>query len=125
MAYRQPSSIRVDTDLSHEEKRLVQERAKLKAELRQEYIRQLTDPHKHGSGGVLFDPQMMRHQAARSHSMIFEHFRPTPKGGLQWFAVTIAPMLILGYFIYNDRKEFERKCRSGEIAYKDRMFKMV
>ncbi|KAH6929144.1 hypothetical protein HPB50_023854 [Hyalomma asiaticum] len=75
MAYRQPSSIRVDTDLSHEEKRLVQERAKLKAELRQEYLRQLTDPHKHGSGGVL--------------------------------------------------KEFERKCRSGEIAYKDRMFKMV
>ncbi|KAL3183320.1 hypothetical protein MRX96_000296 [Rhipicephalus microplus] len=125
MAYRVPSSIRVETDLTPEEKRLVEERAKLKAQLRQEYLRQLTDPHKHGSGGTLFDPQMMRHQAARSHSMIYEHFRPTPKGGFQFFAATFLPMLVLGYFVYKDRREFERKCRTGEIAYKDRMFKMV
>ncbi|XP_037579175.1 NADH dehydrogenase [ubiquinone] 1 beta subcomplex subunit 4 [Dermacentor silvarum] len=125
MAYRQPSSIRVETELSHEEKRLIGERAKLKAQLRQEYLRQLTDPHKHGSGGTLFDSQMMRYQAARSNSMIYEHFRPTPKGGLQWFAASILPMLVLGYVVHKDRQEFERRCRTGEIAYKDRMFKMI
>lgn len=104
---------------------MIQERAKLRAQLRQEYVRQITDPNKHGAGGVLFDPQMMRFQAARANSQIYEHFRPTPKGGLLWIGVTFVPMFILGYLVHNDRKEFERKCRSGEIAYKDRMFKMV
>lgn len=53
MAYRQPSSLRVETDLTGDEKRIIEERAKLKATLRQEYLRQITDPHKHGGGGVL------------------------------------------------------------------------
>uniref|UniRef100_A0A023FXG0 NADH dehydrogenase [ubiquinone] 1 beta subcomplex subunit 4 n=1 Tax=Amblyomma parvum TaxID=251391 RepID=A0A023FXG0_AMBPA len=125
MAYRQPSSIRVNTELSPDEKRIIQERAKLRAQLKQEYVRQITDPHKHAGGGILFDPQMVRFHAARANSMIYEHFRPTPKGARQWIAFTFMPMIIIGYIVHKDRKEFERKCRTGEIPYKDRMFKMV
>uniref|UniRef100_A0A0C9QZG3 NADH dehydrogenase [ubiquinone] 1 beta subcomplex subunit 4 n=1 Tax=Amblyomma americanum TaxID=6943 RepID=A0A0C9QZG3_AMBAM len=125
MAYRQPSAIRVDTELTPEEKRIIQERGKLRAQLKQEYVRQITDPHKQAAGGVLFDPQMVRFHAARANSQIYEHFRPTVKGGWQWFALTFLPMIVLGYVVHNDRKAFERKCRTGEIPYKDRMFKMV
>ncbi|XP_064489327.1 NADH dehydrogenase [ubiquinone] 1 beta subcomplex subunit 4-like [Ornithodoros turicata] len=123
MAYKQPSSIRVETELSPEEKRLVQERAKLRSALKKEYIRQLTDPHKHGEGGVLFDPAVQRFQSARAS--YYEYFRPTPKGYFKWMFACVIPIVAYAYLLKKDRDAFERKCRTGEIKYQDRMFKFV
>lgn len=123
MAYKQPSSYRVETDVTHEEKRLIEERAKLRAALKKEYVRQLTDPHKHGGGGALFDPAMQRFQSARA--TYYEHFRPTPRGGARWLLWTIFPIVAFGYLLKKDRDAFERKCRSGEIKYEDRMFRYI
>uniref|UniRef100_A0A6B0UPF8 NADH dehydrogenase [ubiquinone] 1 beta subcomplex subunit 4 n=1 Tax=Ixodes ricinus TaxID=34613 RepID=A0A6B0UPF8_IXORI len=125
MAYRQPSSIKVETDVTHEEKRRIQERAKLRATLKQEYVRQITDPHKHGQGGLLFDPAVQRFHSAKAGAQIYETFKPTPRGAARWLGVCILPMLAFGYLVKRDREEFERKCRTGEIKYEDRMFKLM
>ncbi|CAN7988366.1 unnamed protein product [Ixodes hexagonus] len=125
MAYRGPSSIRVETDLTHEEKRRIAERAKLRATLKQEYVRQVTDPHKHGGGGLLFDPAVQRFHSAKAGAEIYETFRPTPRGGARWLIGSILPMVVFGYLVKKDREAFERKCRTGELKYEDRMFKVM
>ncbi|XP_013784055.1 uncharacterized protein LOC106468189 [Limulus polyphemus] len=112
-------------DASFEEKRAVAERAKLRAALKKEYIKQLTDPHRHasGEGGYLFDSGVQRFMSMRA--TMYDHFRPTLKGGIMWFSFVLFPIIGYGYFLNKKRREFDEKCRRGEIAYKDRLFKFI
>lgn len=40
-------------DVTPHEKRLVEDRARLRASFRKEYVKQVTNPHRHGHGGYL------------------------------------------------------------------------
>lgn len=55
----------------------------------------------------------------------YDHFKATPKTvgvGLAYFLV---PFLGFTYLLYTSRTSNEQKLRNGEVAYKDRSFKLV
>jgi NADH dehydrogenase (ubiquinone) 1 beta subcomplex subunit 4 len=69
-------------DVTAKNKRLVHEYAKRRAVLREEYIKQITNPHRHktGEGGTLFDSGAQRFMSMGATE--YDHFRPTPRTSL-------------------------------------------
>lgn len=49
------SNVKLPTqfDVTPKEKRMVEERAKIRTEFRNEFVKQITNPHRHGHGGFL------------------------------------------------------------------------
>jgi NADH dehydrogenase (ubiquinone) 1 beta subcomplex subunit 4 len=112
-------------DVPAKDKRLVQEYAKRRAVLREEYIKQITNPHRHGTGegGTLFDSGIQRFMSMRATE--YDHFRPTPKTSLYGLCVIVIPMVAFGYLVKRSRDAQEHKYRTGQVAYKDRRFKFI
>jgi len=109
-------------DITAEERRAIQERAKLREGLRQEYQKKVTNPHR-GVGGFIFDPVVQRFLSMRANH--WEQFKPTPKNAAFAFFLGLGPIIFFSWWIYKDRTEFEAKCRRGEISYKDRDWKYI
>lgn len=66
---------------------------------------------------------MMRFQAMRTSHTDF--FKPTPKSAFYGLGIVVIPIAILYTLVYKERSERERKCRSGEISYRNREFKFI
>ncbi|XP_014356883.2 NADH dehydrogenase [ubiquinone] 1 beta subcomplex subunit 4 [Papilio machaon] len=109
--------------ISEEEYKLIQQQASRRAELRREFLKQRTNPWKHAAeAGYVFDPALQKFLSMKATS--FQQFKPNRSNSL--FAVcAIVPMFVFGYFIWNDRTTREQQIRSGELRYKDRMFKLA
>ncbi|XP_063603959.1 NADH dehydrogenase [ubiquinone] 1 beta subcomplex subunit 4-like [Penaeus indicus] len=101
------------------------ERAAVRAAIKKEFQKQITNPHRHGSGegGVLFDPAVQRFMSMRATR--YDHFKPSPRSSLIGVAMLAIPILGYGWWMKTSRENFEAKCRTGQVAYADREFKFA
>ncbi|XP_023720609.1 NADH dehydrogenase [ubiquinone] 1 beta subcomplex subunit 4 [Cryptotermes secundus] len=112
-------------DVSEATKRSVEAYAKRRAILREEYIKQITNPHRHGTGegGTLFDSGIQRFMSMRATE--YEHFKPTPKTSMYGLGIIVIPIVAYAYLLKTTRDAQEHKYRTGQVAYKDRRFKFI
>uniref|UniRef100_A0A1B6D6E1 NADH dehydrogenase [ubiquinone] 1 beta subcomplex subunit 4 n=1 Tax=Clastoptera arizonana TaxID=38151 RepID=A0A1B6D6E1_9HEMI len=104
-------------------KELFEKKQKQRAALRAEYWKQITNPHRHGTGegGFLFDPAIQRYM---SHKVaMYNYFKPTPKTSFWGFLVFILPLGGMMYYFKTSRDKDEELYRTGQISYRDRNFK--
>lgn len=109
-------------NVTEEELRAVQERAAMRAEMKQEFQRKYNNPFR-GVGGYIHDPQMQRFLSMRA--TLWDQFKPAPKNFLFAFSVTVIPVAFLTYLLQTTRDKRERQYRNGEISYRDREYKFV
>jgi len=115
----------VQYDISAREKRLVEDRARLRSSLKAEYTKQVTSPYKyltHGDGGYIFDPSMQRWISMRAQQ--WHYFKPSPKNFLLP-AFVVFSCWAAGHWFHVRRTADEARYRRGEISYRDREFKFV
>ncbi|KDR12405.1 uncharacterized protein LOC110836277 [Zootermopsis nevadensis] len=112
-------------DVKPAEKRAVEAYSKRRVALREEYIKQITNPHRHGTGegGILFDSGIQRFMSMRATE--YDHFKATPKTSLYGLGFVVIPIIAYGYMLKSSRDAQEHKYRTGQVAYKDRRFKFV
>ncbi|XP_017777382.1 PREDICTED: uncharacterized protein LOC108563268 [Nicrophorus vespilloides] len=112
-------------DVSALQKQVLLEKAKRRTVLREEFLKQTSNPFRHasGEGGAVFDPAIQRHNAMRINT--FEHFRPTFKNVRFGMMLIVVPFVVCGYIVQKDRTEKEAKRRAGLVAYADRDFKFI
>ncbi|CAH0553761.1 unnamed protein product [Brassicogethes aeneus] len=112
-------------DLSLEEQKILAEKTQRRAALRNEYLKLKSDPFRHatGEGGAVFDSAIQRYSAMKVNG--FDYFKPSIKNGLQGLFLLVIPMGGFGYLVYKSRAEQEARFRNGEVAYKDRRFKLI
>lgn len=55
----------------------------------------------------------------------FDHFKPNYKTFKSGFLLVVAPILLTVWAFKYERGAREEKCRTGQIAYKDRWFKLI
>jgi NADH dehydrogenase (ubiquinone) 1 beta subcomplex subunit 4 len=66
---------------------------------------------------------MYRFQAMRvSH---YEHFKPSFTSFKTGFLCVVAPIVLMAYVFKWERDGKEAKYRTGQVAYKDRLFKFI
>lgn len=100
-----------------EEQERIKKRAEIKAKLRREYIKKSTDPHR-SNGGALFDPAVQRFMSM--NATVYDQFKPTVKNSFLYFGI-MGAIIGYAYLLYHSREALDRKCRSGELTYKDRV----
>merc|ERR1712059_139913 len=98
---------------------LERKRAALRRALKSEYIKKMYNPKSYNKEGYIemHDAAIMRY-----HSMqktVPEYWIPSFRSFIFFSALVGIPILGHHYLHNNDRKDFERKCRSGEYAYDD------
>jgi len=109
-------------DITAEERQAMQERAKMRAEMRMEYQKKLSSPYR-GVGGYVFDPAIQRFLSMRANH--FEQFKPSPKNAAFGFFTVVLPIIAFWWKLDKDKKDLEYKCRHGLVAYKDRDWKFI
>ncbi|KAK2189448.1 hypothetical protein NP493_106g02037 [Ridgeia piscesae] len=109
-------------DVSPEEMRAIQERAEMRNAMRKEFQKKISNPYR-GVGGYTFDPAVQRFLSMRANH--WEQFKASPKNFGFVFAVVVLPMVGMWYAMDKAKTELEYKCRTGQIAYKDRLWKFV
>ena len=111
-----------------QEIRNIEEKAKLRQAYREFFIKEKSNPFRHAAAngtGYIEDPGFVRYEVSQSFMSRYTHQKVTPRSTRIFFAVIVAPILLLGYFGTTTRAAFDQKCRQGEIAYADRMNKFV
>ncbi|XP_069194742.1 NADH dehydrogenase [ubiquinone] 1 beta subcomplex subunit 4 [Procambarus clarkii] len=105
--------------------RAVEERAAVRAAVKREYLKQVTNPHRHasGEGGYLFDPALQRFMSMKATQ--YDHFKPTPRASRAGFFLVFVPIATFCYMLKTSRDKFEHKCRTGQVSYASREFKFV
>ncbi|KAE8745921.1 hypothetical protein FOCC_FOCC007438 [Frankliniella occidentalis] len=114
--------------LSNREIRAIQDKARQRQELREFLIKEKSNPFKTAAAmgtGYIMDPAFQRYEAAQSFMSEWTHGRPTLKSGMWFLGAVIAPIVGIGLWAHFTRKEFEGRCRRGEISYFDRNNKFV
>jgi len=93
--------------------------------LKAEFQKKLTHPfrHGHGEGGFVFDPAVQRFMSMNASHL--DYFKVTPKTTRYGLMLSVIPFLCLGYIIQTQKDAFNQQCRTGQIAYKDRLFKFI
>jgi len=109
-------------DITVEERRAMEERARMRATLRAEYQKKLSNPHR-GIGGYIFDPAVQRFLSMRANH--YEQFKPSPKNAAFGFVTVVLPILFFWWRFEKDKQILEYKCRHGQVAYKDRDWKFI
>ncbi|XP_030752573.1 uncharacterized protein LOC115879739 [Sitophilus oryzae] len=112
-------------DLPPNQIEILQEKAKRRLFLRNEYLKLKSDPFVHatGAGGHVFDSALQRF-----HSMsvtAVEHFRPSGLNAFLGFSIMVIPMFTFGYYLNKTRSDREQSFRRGEVAYKDRQYRVL
>ncbi|KAG5877275.1 hypothetical protein JTB14_038311 [Gonioctena quinquepunctata] len=112
-------------DVDDTTRRLLEEKAKRRLFLREQFLKLKSNPFQHatGEGGTVFDPALQRFQAMKVSG--FEYFKPSSKNALYGLVFMVLPMGVFTYLMYQSRANQEAKYRSGEVAYKDRNFKFI
>ncbi|KAK3893039.1 hypothetical protein Pcinc_003132 [Petrolisthes cinctipes] len=102
----------------------VQERAALRKAIKKEFQKQISNPHRHGSGegGYLFDPAIQRFMSLKVSR--FDFFKANPRTALLGTAV-VGTLFGYSWWLKTDKESFEAKCRTGQISYADREFKFA
>ncbi|XP_066249850.1 NADH dehydrogenase [ubiquinone] 1 beta subcomplex subunit 4 [Euwallacea similis] len=108
-------------DASSQTQRVSQEKLQRKLYLRNEFLKQKSDPFRHASeaGGAVFDSALLRYQSLSVNYSQF--FRPNGKNIFHGIFYLLLPMTGAYYVIYNSRRKKEEAYRKGEVAYKDRI----
>lgn len=55
----------------------------------------------------------------------YDHFKPTYKTFKWGFLLVVAPIIVTAMAFKYERGAREEKCRTGQVAYKDRWFKLI
>ncbi|XP_073995863.1 NADH dehydrogenase (ubiquinone) B15 subunit [Rhodnius prolixus] len=101
---------------------LIELKNKQRIALKKEYWKQVTNPHAPEVGHV-FDPAVQRFMSMKATNIDF--FRETPKTILRGLFLLVLPIAGTIYMFKYDRDKKEAAYRSGQVAYKDRLFKFV
>ncbi|XP_021948526.1 uncharacterized protein LOC110846178 [Folsomia candida] len=109
-------------DVSPKELRNIQERAKIRADFRKEFVKQFTNPHRHGEGGYLFDPALQRWQSLKAQQ--YYYFKPTSKT-IFWPILVVSTCFGYGHWMKLRRAKREAAYRQGLVSYRDREFKFI
>ncbi|KAM9320416.1 NADH dehydrogenase [ubiquinone] 1 beta subcomplex subunit 4 [Gastrophryne carolinensis] len=96
-------------ELTPEQRRLQEQRAAIRAQMKRDYLLQLNDPRRKG----LQDPAVDRWMFARNHN-IYPNFRPTAKVSLLGLLWTAGPLLFLYAVVGRDRAEKEKRYKEGK-----------
>ncbi|CAF4849590.1 unnamed protein product [Pieris macdunnoughi] len=112
-----------DYAFSEIECKIIKAQIERRAKYRQEFLRLRTDPCKHSlESGFVFDEAHQRFISLKVTQ--YEFFKPNIHTALFGIGAVIVPMFLYGYLIHKERSTREAKCRSGELRYKDRLFKL-
>ncbi|KAF7403629.1 hypothetical protein HZH68_006423 [Vespula germanica] len=105
-------------DISPEDREIKEWRASRRLELRNEYLREMQDPHRTEE---ILDKGWLRFYATRVQ---LEHiFKQTPYNTLLMFAIVGGTLWFTGSIIKKFRDSKEHLYRTGQVSYIDRMFK--
>jgi len=98
---------------------LERKRAALRRALKSEYIKKLYNPKMYNKDGYveMHDAALMRFHAMQK--TVPEYWFPSWRSFMLFSAITLVPLFGHHYFHWNEKANFERKCRSGEYAYDD------
>lgn len=108
--------------LSDAEFNLIKQQAARRATLRQEFLKQKTNPFKHASeAGYVFDPAIQKFLSMKATQLQF--FQANTSTSLFGVCAIVLPMAALGYVLWTHRTRREAQIRSGQLLYKDRLFK--
>ncbi|XP_055711565.1 uncharacterized protein LOC129806812 [Phlebotomus papatasi] len=99
------------------------DRQKFRMTMREEFIKQLTNPHRVQGGGTVFDQGLQRFQAARVTQ--YDHFKPNFKTARKGFFVVLFPIVAYAYMLKKERSGREHLYRTGQVSYRDRKFKFI
>lgn len=55
----------------------------------------------------------------------YDHFKPTFKSFKTGFLIVVAPILFFAMAFKYERESREVKFKTGQVAYKDRLFKFI
>lgn len=101
-------------------KALVEKKAKMRTALREEFIKQMYNPHRHatGEGGTVFDPALQRYMTMTNNR--HQYFRPSPKTSILGFLLVAGPIIGICHYMVKSKKEEEQRLRQGLVPYKDR-----
>lgn len=108
-------------DITPQEKRLIEERRKLRTNMKAQWQKLVSDPHSHKHGGYVFDPAMQRFMSMRVTQ--YESFRPTLGNFFRGIGITAIPILLFAQLMHWDRTRKEKEFSTGQVAYKDRLWK--
>merc|ERR1712002_214374 len=99
----------------------IEERAQVRSKLKAYFLKNIHDPFRHGSaqGEFLFEPGLMRYNAMLVTK--YDHFKATPKTTLIGTMLILIPFGVYGYILKTRKQNFHHQCRTGQIAYKDRI----
>ncbi|GBP52092.1 NADH dehydrogenase 1 beta subcomplex subunit 4 [Eumeta japonica] len=102
--------------------KIIQAQAARRAQMREEFLKQKTNPWKHAAeSGFIFDSGIQRYMSMKETQL--ERFRPNLKNSLFGIGVIIIPMFGVGYIVWKHRNDREQQIRCGELRYRDRLFK--
>lgn len=112
-------------DISKDQQEIAIENAKRRLALRNQFLKQSSDPFRHasGEGGTVFDAALQRYQALKVTE--FERFKANAKTAKIGFLYLLLPLGVTSYLVWKSRTEREAKFRRGEVAYQDRQFKYI
>ncbi|PZC86873.1 uncharacterized protein LOC135117074 [Helicoverpa armigera] len=109
--------------VSEAEYNLIKQQAARRAALRNEFIKQKTNPFKHASeAGYVFDPAIQKFLSMKVTQL--EHFTANTRTSLFGVCAIVIPMFAYGYILWKHRTDREGQIRRGELRYRDRMFKL-
>ncbi|XP_026319292.1 uncharacterized protein LOC113229828 [Hyposmocoma kahamanoa] len=109
--------------ISEAELQLAKTQAARRLEMRREFLKQRTNPWKNAAeSGYVFDTAIQRFNSMKVTQ--FEFFESNRRTALFGIATIIIPMFAYGYWVWTERSGREAKIRSGELKYRDRLFKL-
>ena len=88
-------------DITPEQKRLIEERSKLRTSMKAQWQKLVSDPHSHKHGGYVFDPAMQRFMSMRVTQ--YQSFRPTLGNFFRGVGITAIPILLFAQLMHWDR----------------------
>ncbi|KAL7736469.1 hypothetical protein ACLKA6_019670 [Drosophila palustris] len=111
--------------LTKEEEAFINRKHELTLKLRNEYLKQSSNPFRHatGEGGTVFDAGLARFQSMRVSN--YQHFRPTGHSFRMGLFAVVLPIVAYAWALKSERDGREEKYRTGQVAYKDRQFKFI
>lgn len=106
-------------DISSEQRKIIEWKEAKRLKLRNEYIKELYDPHRHTA---VIDEQILRHSNTRNY--IERLYKPNIQKILP--AIAVAGVVWFSIEVLNRRRdEREEKYRTGQVKYKDRLYKFT
>ncbi|KAI8421423.1 hypothetical protein MSG28_007240 [Choristoneura fumiferana] len=113
-----------DYGFSDIECKIITEQIKRRKAMREEFLKQRTNPYKHASeAGYVFDGGIQRFMSLKCCQ--FDNFQATSRSAMMGLFMVVIPMFLYGTLVYNERAQFERDCRCGKIKYRDRINKFA